>query len=338
MSRDITTAPSAGLEPAHPAPEAGALSAELRGPATWPAPPQAGSLPCILSLVRPSSHGVSTAETLAEAVAGALGRDRRDHRPGGGPHPAAGSSRARGLVDQRRPRGGQAARAQPAGRGRGAGGAASPGPAPLCGGGRGRRAGFHQLPPLARLAPRRAQGGGDRAGEDGYARPDLGARRAGADRVRLRQPDGAPPCRQRLVRLLRGRPRPPHEPGRLGGHAGVLRQRHRQPAADARRERAGPPPGRRGAGGGLPGRVRRRHRRRLRRPGRRDGSRPVRRRAHPGEHPLDARPDEHPVRRVVLAGLDRGQRQGGRDDRSLARAGPRLRGGGRRLVPGDDVR
>src|SRR5579863_10032265 len=31
MSRDITQAPSAGLEPALPAPEAGALSAELRG-------------------------------------------------------------------------------------------------------------------------------------------------------------------------------------------------------------------------------------------------------------------------------------------------------------------
>src|SRR3974390_3081978 len=31
MSRDITSAPPAGLEPAPPAPEAGALSAELRG-------------------------------------------------------------------------------------------------------------------------------------------------------------------------------------------------------------------------------------------------------------------------------------------------------------------
>jgi arginyl-tRNA synthetase len=37
-----------------------------------PAPPQAGPLPCILPFLRPSSHGVSTAETLAEAVAGAL--------------------------------------------------------------------------------------------------------------------------------------------------------------------------------------------------------------------------------------------------------------------------
>src|SRR5438309_1163235 len=34
MSRDITTAPPVGFEPTHPAPEAGALSPELRGRTT----------------------------------------------------------------------------------------------------------------------------------------------------------------------------------------------------------------------------------------------------------------------------------------------------------------
>ena len=91
------------------------------------------------------------------------------------------------------------------------------------------------------------------------------------------------------------------------------------PDPPARREPARPPPRRRRARGGLPGRVRHRAR------GSYDGPEDVveagrfASRADPREHPGDARPPRHRLRRVVLPGLDRGERPGRRDDRAVAR-------------------
>ena len=105
---------------------------------------------------------------------------------------------------------------------------------------RGRRAGLHQLPAGRRVAarrPGRAAGPGRGGLRPSRRRP----RRAGPGRVHLGQPDRADPRRQRVVGELRRRPGPGAGPSRLPGEPRVLRQRHRRSDPDPRGEPAGPP-------------------------------------------------------------------------------------------------
>ena len=139
-------------------------------------------------------------------------------------------------------------------------------------------------------------------GEADYARLDFGDRRAGAGRVRLGQPDGADPRRQRLVRLLRRLAGPAAHPLRLRGQPRVLRQRHRRADPPARRVGAGPAGGRAHPRGRLPQRLRQGPGQRLRRPRRHHRGRPVGRRAHPRLHPG---PDGRGPHRTTTSGSAR---------------------------------
>jgi arginyl-tRNA synthetase len=65
-----------------------------------------------------------------------------------------------------------------------------------------------------------------------------------------------------------------------------------------------------------------------------DDGRPVGGRADPRAHPVHPGLDRHRLRRVVLAGIDRGERRGGRDHRPPRREGTGLRKGRCHLVSG----
>ena len=263
-------APSAGLEPAHTAPEADALSAELRGRATGGKPvahdrsfPSRSANCSATGPARDPGHTagdpattypritMSTRDHLAQAVStrrrhrGRTGRARPRGRSRLGPPRAPGPPRARGLVDQRRHGHRQAGRDQPAGPGHLAGGGARRRPARSHRLHRDRRPRLHQLPSGRRMAPRRPVRAARRRG--GGLRPARrGPRRAGPGRVHLGQPDRPDPRGQRLVGQLRRLPGPGAGPRRLPGEPRVLRQRHRRADQDPGGEPAGPPP--RGAG------------------------------------------------------------------------------------------
>ncbi len=257
---------------------------------------------------------------------------RAGPRPGRGPPRAAGPSRARRLVHQRRTGHGQARGHESAyprlGAGRGVP-VRSPAPRHL---GRAGRPRVHQLPPRRRMVargPGRPPGrGGGRLRPTGH-RP----RRDGPGRVHLGQSDRPDPRRKRMVGELRRCPGPRARPHRAPGQPRVLRQRHRRADPGVGGEPARPPPRGGGARGRVPGRVPRRARPLLRGARRGDRGRPLGRRADPRPHPLDARIDRHRLRRVVLPGVDRRERCGGRDHRPARRQGPRLRAGRRDLVP-----
>ena len=198
--------------------------------------------------------------------------------------------------------------------------------------GRAGRPRLRQLPPRRRLAPRRPRRGRRPAGADGWARPDLGRRRAGAGRVRVGQPDRPGARRQRLVRLLRRLA----WPGCSSACGHVVHREYYVNDTGGQIRRLGESVLARKAGRPVP----------------EDGytsafvkglaagydgaddvveAGPVGRRAHPRLHQAPDGAGEHPLRRVVQPGVDRGE-PGAASRRStlLEREGPRVRGGRRR--------
>ena len=131
-------------------------------------------------------------------------------------------------------------------------------------------------------------------GEAGLRAGRPGARRAGDDRVRVGEPDRADPCRERVVRLVRGQPRARDDPVWVRRQPRVLRERHRRADPGARGVRAGAAGRGAAARGGVPEWVREGPGQRLRRAGRHRRGRSVGGRAHPRVHPgADGRRQHH---------------------------------------------
>ena len=122
--------------------------------------------------------------------------------------------------------------------------------------------GLPQRLPRRGLVRRRARGAAGR--RRGVRRRRARAARAGADRVRLRQPDGAADRRQRAPRRLRRRAGADPRAGRPRRQPRVLLQRLGLPGRPPRPVDPRPREGRGPAGGRLPGRLRRRARARHR--------------------------------------------------------------------------
>ncbi len=159
---------------------------------------------------------MSARQQIEEAVSRALatlrsrGSPRRVHLE----RPAR--PRARRLVDQRRARQRQEARPPAEGPCLRAGGDLTKDPPPHLVERRGCRPGLREPAARPRMAPRHPRRGGRPKGSTSYARSRPRPRRARPGRVHLRQSDRPAPCRERLVGLLRRRPRPGHGAGRAG--------------------------------------------------------------------------------------------------------------------------
>ena len=229
----------------------------------------------MLAGLRPSSDSNDHRTTSGRRDRGSSREPSHPNRGSGGPARSPGPPRARRLVDQRRPGRREVGRSERP--------ATLPTTLPprsrprrstsgRCGGRRARVRQFQARDAVAARAPwpRSSKPAG------GLRHSDLGH----GERVQVEfvsaNPTGPDPRRQRLVgaygdalaRVL----------SRCGWDVQprVLRERHRRPDPPPRGEPAGPAPWRRGARGGLPGRVRHRPGRRVRRSRRHRRGRPVR--------------------------------------------------------------
>ena len=314
-------APSAGLEPAPPAPEAGALSAELRGqkwrnrprehtprsgrtllncsPRLCVLPPASRPRPAPRTALRDLTEPAEASRQLRQGICRAILSGTMAARPVIAAAVSRALSRIGIDVDEssvhlerpaRRDHGDWSTNAALAN-------AKALGQAPRqIGRNAGRTAqGRSSTPP--RIGGRGRAGIREPASVAGVAarhahrgrdrgRAGLRPKRhrgrgEGPDRVHLGQSHRPPACRQRMVGCVRRRHGPCHDPLRMAGAPRVLRQRHRRPDPRPGREPPRPPSRRGRSRGRLPRQVRLRARRAVRRPRRRGGGGPMGGAAHP---------------------------------------------------------